>query len=346
MDNGETQTTAPRTLMVYPLDANAAQRPDLSHTDRLLQQGLALADELDQLVNLNPPIPGSVSSPPMDEHSSLRSNAVHSSHSSEDRSLNSFTDLPEKGLEENLEENTALQHGESFSDPPSPGQPSSDQPGSQSSPIERNSTAAASLSEAAESNRAWATVWHQRGLVKLKQSNFQGACDNFERALQKRPDWVSALNGLGVAQYRLSNFARAVQIFRQAIELQPNEASLYCNLGAALYVLGDFLNAVTTFQKAARLAPREIHAYYGLGISLTQVQQHNQAIAAFRRAVMLDDQHAASYYGMGYVSYLIGELPAAIAALGKAKQRNPQYARRYEKFLKHCLEQDGLSLKN
>ena len=299
MDDGATRTSTAQNLMVYRTDSN-----HLANTDELLQQGLALADELDRLVES-----GSA------DRASLSTLSP----------LNLEMDAPFSLFQE---DNTVLQLE------------------SKSSPSAEAFSPRASKARIVESGGDWAKVWLQRGLSKLKQGNFQGARDNFERALEKSPRSVSALNGLGIAQYRLANFIDAVHAFRQAVDLEPLTAGHYSNLGAALYQMGDFLNAVTIFQKSARLAPREIHAYYGLGVSLMQEQQYSQAIAAFRRGVALDDQHAACYYGMGYVNYLLGELPAAIAALGKAKQRNPQYARRYEAFLKHCLEQDDLSARN
>jgi Flp pilus assembly protein TadD len=299
MDDGATETSTVQDLMVYRADPS-----HLVNTDELLQQGLALADELDRLME---------------------------SESADRASLNTFSpsnlemDAPSSLFQE---ENTVLQ------------------PESKSKAVRVSSLRSTKANtKTIEPGNAWARVWLQRGLSKLKQGNFQGARDNFERALEKSPRSVSALNGLGIAQYRLANFVDAIHAFRQAIDLAPAAAGNYSNLGAALYRMGDFSNAVAMFQKAARLAPREVHAYYGLGVSLMQEQQYGQAIAAFRRGVALDDQHAACYYGMGYVNYLLGELPAAIAALGKAKQRNPQYARRYEAFLKHCLEQDELNAK-
>jgi tetratricopeptide (TPR) repeat protein len=293
MDDGAIGISTAQNLIVYRSDSS-----HLVNVDDLLCQGLALADELDSLMESADRSSVSTFSP-----------------------LNSQMDAPFSLFRE---DNTVLQEESELS---------SDQ-------IAASQSAKANDGE---SGSDWAKVWLQRGLGKLKQGNFQGARDNFERALEKSPGSVSALNGLGIAQYRLANFTEAVQAFRQAVDLDPSAAGLYCNLGAALYLLGDFLNAIALFQKAARLAPREVHAYYGLGVSLMQQRQYSKAIAAFRRAVALDNQHAASYYGMGYVRYLMGELPAAIAALGKAKQRDPQYARRYETFLKHCLEQDGLS---
>lgn len=299
MDDGATETSTAQDLMVY-----RAEPSHLANTDELLQQGLALADELDRL---------------MESESAGRASLSTFSPS------NSEMDAPFSLFQE---EDTVLQ------------------PESKPKAVRVSSLRSAKANaKTIEPGSAWAKVWLQRGLSKLKQGNFQGARDNFERALEKSPRSVSALNGLGIAQYRLANFVDAIHAFRQAIDLAPDAAGNYSNLGAALYRMGDFLNAVAMFQKAARLAPREVHAYYGLGVSLMQMQQYSQAIAAFRRGVALDDQHAACYYGMGYVNYLLGELPAAIAALGKAKQRNPQYARRYEAFLKHCLEQDELNAK-
>ncbi len=299
MDDGATRTSTAQDLTVYRSDSS-----HLVNVDELLQQGLALADELDRLM----------ASESADCSASLSTFSP----------LNSEMDAPFSLLQE---EDTVIQKG----------------PDSEAI---QQSSSRSSRAKNGESDSAWAKVWLQRGISKLKQGNFQGARDNFERTLEKSPRSVSALTGLGIAQYRLVNFMDAVHAFRQAIDLEPSMAGHYSNLGAVLYQLGDFLNAVAMFQKAARLAPREVHAYYGLGVSLIQEQQYSQAIAAFRRGVALDDQHAESYYGMGYVSYLLGELPAAIAALGKAKQRNPQYARRYEAFLKHCLAQDSLSSRN
>lgn len=187
---------------------------------------------------------------------------------------------------------------------------------------------------------SWTQVWLERGFTKLKQKNFQGAQDNFQRACQKEPHCVEALHGLGIAQYYLANFQGAALSFREAIRLCPTQPALYCNLGTVLYRLGDSLNAVSMFQKAARLDPKDVVAYYGLGIALIHQQAYHKAIAAFRRAIALDHDHANSYYGLGYAQYCLNDLPAAIAALGKAKQRDGRYAPRYEAFLQYCLQSE------
>jgi tetratricopeptide (TPR) repeat protein len=192
-----------------------------------------------------------------------------------------------------------------------------------------------------DSDQSWTQVWLQRGLIKLKQQNFEGAVDNFNRVLQRETQSIEAFNGLSVAQYYLAQYQDAAASLRQAIEIRPTQPTLFCNLGAVFYRSQDFIGAVAAFQKAARLDPRDVLAYYGMGLSLIHQPDYPRAIAAFQRAIALNDQHAKSYYGLGYVHFQMGELPAAIAAIGKAKQRNPEYAKRYETFLKHCLEQDG-----
>jgi tetratricopeptide (TPR) repeat protein len=191
-----------------------------------------------------------------------------------------------------------------------------------------------------DSDQSWTQVWLQRGFMKLTQKNFEGAVDNFKRVLKKEAHSVEALNALSVAQYQLAQYSEATESLRQAIVLRPNVSSLYCNLGAVLYAYPDFVSAVAAFQKAARLDPKDVIAYYGMGLSLIHQQNYPRAIAAFHRAVNLNDQHADSYYGLGYAHFQKGDLPAAIAAIGKAKQRNPDYAKRYETFLKHCLDQE------
>jgi tetratricopeptide (TPR) repeat protein len=191
-----------------------------------------------------------------------------------------------------------------------------------------------------DADRSWTQVWLERGFIKLKQKNFEGAVDNFKRVLKKEVDSIEALNALSVAQYHLARYSEAAEALREAILLRPNQPTLYCNLGAVLYANSDFESAVAAFGKAARLDPKDVIAYYGMGLSLIQQQDYSRAIAAFQRAVNLNDGYANSYYGLGYAHFQQGDLPAAIAAIGKAKQRNPEYAKRYETFLKHCLDQD------
>jgi tetratricopeptide (TPR) repeat protein len=191
-----------------------------------------------------------------------------------------------------------------------------------------------------DADRSWIQVWLERGFIKLKQKNFEGAVDNFKRVLKKEAHSIEALNALSVAQYHLARYPDAAESLRKAIVLRPNQAILYCNLGAVLYAYPDFESAVAAFGKAARLDPKDIIAYYGMGLSLIQQQDYSRAIAALQRAVNLNDRYANSYYGLGYAHFQQGDLPAAIAAIGKAKQRNPEYAQRYETFLKYCLEQD------
>ncbi len=281
-----------KNLAVYMSDSN-----HVTHTEDLLQQSLAWADQLEVLmdssVNISPPQDGALV-------------------------------LPDEGFQSLsfVQDATVAQRDENAQS-------------DQSADVHSKNSA-----HHADADQAWAQVWLTRGFSKLKQENFEGALDNFERALQKMPQCADALNGLGIAQYCLADFTGAVSALRRAIQLESTQPMLYCNLGAVLYKAGDFVNAVSAFQKAARLSPREVAAYYGLGVSLIQHQDYSKAIAAFQRAVALNSQDAKSYYGLGYVHYRLGDLPAAIAALGKAKQRNPEYEKRYEVFLQHCLQQE------
>jgi tetratricopeptide (TPR) repeat protein len=186
--------------------------------------------------------------------------------------------------------------------------------------------------------QSWAQVWLQRGLNKLKQNNFQGACENFQRAIEHDLQCSEAMNALGVAQYGLADFQAAALTFGDAIRLNPRQPLLYCNLGAALYRLRDFVQAMGAFQEAIHLDAKAVLAYYGLGVLLIQQQNYAEAITVFQQALTLNFNHAHSYYGLGYAQYQLSDLPAAIAALSKAKQRDPRYTKRYEAFLKQCLQ--------
>jgi superkiller protein 3 len=174
----------------------------------------------------------------------------------------------------------------------------------------------------------WSEVWWQRGLHKFQQGDYDGARQNFAKALQEEPNFVPAHNGLGMVFYIYAEYAAAVAAFQTALSLQ-SFAYIHCNLGSALYQLGDIVGAIAAYRHACHTNPYQASAYYGLGVALFKLRRYGESITAYEQATQIQPGHADSYGGLGRLLYETGDRPGAIVAYRKAMQLNPSYTKLY-----------------
>ena len=135
------------------------------------------------------------------------------------------------------------------------------------------------------------------GVAYFERGETRRAEQEFERALDLRPDWARALVNLGDARLALGEVSGAIEAYRRAVAIAPEDSSAANNLAWAL--LQDpvrWPEAEPVIQAALARRP-EPRGYYldTLGALLLRKGDDRAALDAFRAALGdpgLTDTHA------------------------------------------------------
>lgn len=141
----------------------------------------------------------------------------------------------------------------------------------------------------------------ERGEQLAGAKKWSGAIEEYNAALQLKPDYAEAFNDRGHAYYWTGEYDRAIADFTQAIELRPNYPNAFNNRGAAYMASGgDRRLAVADFDQAIRLKPDFRYAYINRA-NARGWHEWRLALADFHWAGMHPERTAAWVLGVGFL---------------------------------------------
>ena len=167
------------------------------------------------------------------------------------------------------------------------------------------------------------------GSTLLGQGNFDGAIENYRRALALKPDFADVHCGLGYALQSQGKLNEAIECYRRALAFKPDFAGAYSNLGLALQAQGNLDASIENFRKAITLQPNFADSHYNLGIALKQQGRLDEAVASYRHALALQSNFVEAHYNLGNALQDLGKLDEAVASYRKALALKPDYADAY-----------------
>ena len=106
-----------------------------------------------------------------------------------------------------------------------------------------------------------ALVYMKHGRDYLKNSDYDRAIANFDKAIELNPNHASYY-ARGEAHYKNKNYDRAIEDFTIAIKFNPSHASAYRNRAGAYYNRGEYDRAITDCTKVIELDSNYAAAYY------------------------------------------------------------------------------------
>lgn len=125
------------------------------------------------------------------------------------------------------------------------------QPGQKSEPTFIASPTASSAAQMSAEDLS------DRGNVKYEKKDYKGAIEDYDRAIQLKPNYVEAYVDRGWAKGDSGDNPGAIADYTKAIELNPNYADAYNGRGDAKSNLGDNPGAIADYQKAAELYQKQ-----------------------------------------------------------------------------------------
>jgi len=113
--------------------------------------------------------------------------------------------------------------------------------------------------------------------ILSQQGDWEGAIQEFEKALQEKPDDSATQANLGVALSRVNRHKEALLAFQKALEMGYDSANFRYFRGLSLAKLDFLEDAAQEIEVALQKDSRMVHADYDLGLIYHQLGQDEKA---------------------------------------------------------------------
>ncbi|CAF0957808.1 unnamed protein product [Adineta steineri] len=214
-----------------------------------------------------------------------------------------------------------------------------------------------------------AAIYHQLGLIKTAQGQYQEAITFYEKSLTIRqttlspnhPDWASSSNSIGLVHANMSDYPKALSYYEKALEIQqqslapnhPDLAESCNNIGNAHSKMGDYPEALSYHQKALEIQqqslppnhPELAFSYNNIGLVHAEMGNYSKALLSHEKSLEIRQKSlasnrpnlATSYNNIGLMHNYMGNYPKALSSHEKALEiiqqslppNHPEFAHSY-----------------
>lgn len=101
-------------------------------------------------------------------------------------------------------------------------------------------------------------IFFEKGLICLKDKDYESSINFFESAVSLRPDFFHALQNLSLAYKYLGKLSESLDTGLRALELRPESTDVRINIGHLCYELNEFNLASDMFESVVGIAPELI----------------------------------------------------------------------------------------
>jgi lipoprotein NlpI len=183
-----------------------------------------------------------------------------------------------------------------------------------------------------------ATAFNNRGNAFDAKGELDRAIEDYNQAIQLRPDYAAAFNNRGNAHTGKHEYDRAILDFSEAIRIKPgyaignndptpfNYASAFDNRGIAYIYAGEYNFAILDFNEAIRIKPDDADAFYNRGIAYSNGGDYDGALGDFNKSLQLNPKNAYALYARGVTKQNMHDAAGAETDRTTARQIDPEVA--------------------
>lgn len=157
----------------------------------------------------------------------------------------------------------------------------------------------------------------------IESHSLEDAKEQFQKALELRPNFPPFLNNLGLAAYYAEDYDEAIRNFQAALDVDPNYADARANIASAYVAKGQYEDAIEQANMAVASAPRHAGAHVALGLAYYYTDDITKAIIHFTEAIEARPRDYQSYLSLGNCYYANESWHRAREAYRKALERLP-----------------------
>ncbi|MGB3291745.1 MAG: tetratricopeptide repeat protein [Phormidesmis sp.] len=132
---------------------------------------------------------------------------------------------------------------------------------------------------------AEAAVWSNRGNVRVRRNNLDGALDDYSRAIKLAPHQPNPYLNRGAVWEAMGQWQKAIDDYNQVLRIDPDDPAAYNNRANAEAGMGEWVLAIADYQAAITLQPSFSTAYGNYALALYQAGDTDQAIQIMKSLV-------------------------------------------------------------
>lgn len=139
-------------------------------------------------------------------------------------------------------------------------------------------------------------LFFYRAVSKAKINNFEGAIQDYTKAIQENPYKSKYIYYRGLAYFELKNYRKAKEDFQTTLSMDGANADLYVKLAFLKQQDNDLKGAIEDYTKAIEFNPKFSAPYYYRGLIYLQVLLRDKACADLKKAADLGHPLALRQY--------------------------------------------------
>jgi tetratricopeptide (TPR) repeat protein len=136
-------------------------------------------------------------------------------------------------------------------------------------------------------NPQYDTAYYNRGNTRADLGDKKGAIDDYNEAIRINPQYLSPYFNRGFTKYELGDYEGEIEDYRLAIQNCAPAADLYNNLGRALYDLERFKESAEAYGDGISHFPEDYKLYYGRGLARERLGDRKGACEDWRKSSAL-----------------------------------------------------------
>jgi tetratricopeptide (TPR) repeat protein len=167
-------------------------------------------------------------------------------------------------------------------------------------------------------------AFNNRGLAYSAKHDYGRAIQDYDEAIHLKPDYALALNNRGFAYSGKGDSEQAIRNFDQAITLRGDSADTFYNRGRVYAGQGNFDRAIKDYSQAIRLKPDYLDAFKERSEAFMYKHEYEKALRDISSAIELQPRDAEAISSRDSLYYQQGDYKTAIRDFDTAIQLKPE----------------------
>jgi len=147
------------------------------------------------------------------------------------------------------------------------------------------------LSESISMDPTNPVYYYYRGVAFEKSENSEKAVEDYQKAVELKPDFTLPLSRAGIIFAKKGDFEKAIEFYKKAIDLGHKDPETFYNYGGCLMNLGKNLEAKVVFEQLLTLDPNYSDAFYQLGIIFIGLGETEKAKEFLQKFIEMDPEN-------------------------------------------------------